>query len=392
MKIAVVGDGIIGVAIAYFLRISGADVILIGDQNAIIPSATEVSGGLLRVMDSNLPLARAALKGVLTFREWADLGLPGETGYVGCGAVYLEEISSNSRYQDYIHALDCPEYPVSQLTNSSLSRIFPAIEAPENAFIIYEPNGGYGSPRTTRASILRAYRKLGGEVINARALRAVLDHGECCIIEHCHGRTDVDIIVVATGARSDNLLANSGIQLSASMNVTPKTIAIPYFSDIESNLTGNDLPVLVDMDRGTFVRSLGGDKYLVGAGNDGDVVEGDVAPSLKQAHIDDAKRRVSSSVPDLRQAKPCGGYLGVDGYTPSLKPVIGWLPSSRCAYLAIGFSGRGYKISIPVAATIAKELLRATGMAGHDMLHTIGLSDGIFTPLICQPELEVSAS
>lgn len=81
--------------------------------------------------------------------------------------------------------------------------------------------------------------------------------------------------------------------------------------------------------------------------------------------------------------------MGVDGYTSNSRPVVGWLPSLKPAYLASGFSGRGYKIALPIAATVAAELLKVMGMTQHEILDALTLGNDTFFPLVSRPRLDV---
>lgn len=381
MKVAIIGDGIVGVAVAYFLKISGTNVTLIGDHSRTTPSATDVSGGLLRVMDPDVATAQVALRGVLTFKNWTALGLPGNPGYTACGAIYLAKDAAKAHCQDIAVHLDCAHYPLSFLKQPELHRRFPAINPPKNATILFEPHGGYGSPKATRDALLVDYLAMGGAIVNT-----VVQSIEKKCIMHDAGETHADVVVIATGARTNTLLSRSNIHCSVATTITPRTIAIPYFEDRDRKLTNQKFPVLVDLIRGTYVRPLCGGKFLIGAGNDGHIVDGGTHPALSQQHIADAHARGAQCVPALGQAAPSGGWLGIDGYTHSKRPVVGWVTNCPNTYLASGFSGRGYKLSLPIAAHIASEILDRLGRHEHEIIQRIAAHDTTLAALVQRPE------
>ncbi|MEL6639770.1 MAG: FAD-dependent oxidoreductase [Pseudomonadota bacterium] len=381
MRVAIIGDGIIGVAIAYFLKVSGADATLIGDLSRTSPSATDVSGGLLRVMDPDAALAHIALRGVLTFRNWEALGLPGNPGYTACGAVYLAKATAKAHCQNIAERLDCAQYPLSFLKQKELHRRFPGIKPPKNSTILFEPHGGYGSPKATRDALLDGYLNIGGAVVEATAQSI-----EKNIITHDAGVTHADVVIVATGAWTNALLSRSNIHCSATTTITPRTIAIPYFEDRDGKFAKQTFPVLVDLIRGTYLRPLCGGKFLIGAGNDGHIVDSTTRPALSQQHIADAHARGAQCVPALAQAAPSGGWLGIDGYTDSNRPVVGWVTNGRNTYLASGFSGRGYKLSLPIAAHVASEVLDRLGKRQHEITHRITTHKKAFAALVQRPE------
>ncbi len=391
MKVVVIGDGIVGTAIAFFLKHSGANVVLVGPSAPITRSATDVSGGLLRVVDSDLTLAAVAKEGVMIFRRWRKLGMPGECGYCSCGAVFLASHDGSDAFAKIAEDLSSEDYPIRCIPNEKFGDSFPMLRLPDGAQVFFEPFGGYGSPIETRDSLLEEFVEIGGNLIRSTAVKITkLGHPAVELTDN-PAQLGCDLVVVATGRGTTELLRRSGMTLIGSSAMLPKTIAIPHFIRTHTNERSEIFPVLVDTMNGTFLRPLENGQFIVGAGNDGETVGFDDDPILQHRHIIDAQQRISETVPSLYHCVANQGRIGVDAYTSSNRPVIGFMSSHPSVFVASGFSGRGFKIAVPVAASIALEILSVGHMKSSDLTQALALPDTLFSSLAITPEQELAA-
>lgn len=387
MKIAVVGEGIIGTAIAFFLAHSGADVTLIGSRTTGPRSATDVSGGLLRVLDPDKATATVAKRGVMALRHWARLGLPGECGYTPCGAVFLAPESDGIAYEQLANELNSEDYPMHRLSDSAFSQKFGMLQLPPGACVFQEPFGGYGSPSQTRDSLLQAFVQMGGEYKALRVEEVISSNSALSQVRCANSRSDYDLVVVAAGRGTGPLLANSGFTLTGDSVLTSRTIAIPHLRTENPGARTSNFPIIVDLVSGTFLRPLGVGKFIVGAGNDGDIVDATENPRLHDQHILDAMERISKSVSGLNKQCRSRGAIGVDAYTTQGRPVVGVVLENPCIFVASGFSGRGYKLSMPVSASIAMDILLRGSMKASTLTQTISAPSSLIAALSVNPEI-----
>lgn len=370
MKIIVIGNGLYGAGIAFLLQEAGTDTLLVGPLTSKPKSATKVSGGLLRVVDPDLSLARLALSGVDMYRSWEELRLPGSCGYEGCGALIVaREAEATARLKEAAE-LGNLRYPIEPLSNTALQMRFPAMTVASDAVAFFEPFGGYGSPELTRCSLIEGLLRCGGHYRKLDTL--AVESSNTLVASNGRTTTQIkaDAFVIAAGRSSISLLECAGFRPRNQNLLIPRTIAVPHFQG-PTVKEGCGLPVLVDYVHNTFLRPLSDDRVLVGAGNDGDEVAEGVEPSLNNSHIEDARRRIASTFGDLQEAPHAGGDVGVDMYTPTLQPIVGPLSMRPELFLAAGFSGRGYKISFPISAHIAKSVLYHHGIRPTGLLKRI---------------------
>lgn len=385
MKIIVLGDGLYGACTAFLLRQAGVNTLLVGPRDARPVSATEVSGGLLRVVDLDFPLAQIALAGIDTFRNWQIYGFPGTCGYDGSGAVFLANDREVIEQLSVAAALGDDRYPIQRLSALSLRALFPALCLEPETVGFYEPFGGYGSPQATRHSLIAGFYQLGGEYQKLETV--AVENGSIIVSSDDSRPTRIvaDAVVIAAGRGSSTLLEKAGFLPNDISILTPRTIGTPYFEPQNSG-SGSTIPVLVDLVNKTFYRPLPDGRFLVGAGNDGQEIGEMDSPVLSADLVDDARSRIESTVPHLKGARHIGGVVGVDVYTRTSRPIAGRLSKRPGLFLATGFSGRGYKIAPPICAALARAILLSIEAKTSDLIERIAIDEPEFASFVVAPD------
>lgn len=385
MKAIVLGDGLYGAFTAFLLQEAGVNTLLVGPRDARPASATEISGGLLRVVDLDLPLARLALSGVDTFRNWRSRGLPGVCGYDACGAIFLADQAKAIEKAEAVAALGDGGYPIQKLSTQSLQALFPALRVSSDTIAFFEPFGGYGSSRETRYSLIDGFRRLGGEYRKLETVAIETGQGIVASGAHATMRFKADRIVIAAGRGTRSLLEKAGVLPIDDGLLNPRTIGMPRFEAEDAGIKVT-VPVLVDLVHGTFSRPLEQGGFLAGAGNDGQEVGEMDSPVLTSALINDARSRITLTVPRLKGALHIGGDVGVDVYTDAMRPVVGCLSQRPSVFMAVGFSGRGYKIAPPISAALAGAVLCSLGARTSELIERIAVSEVDFQNFVISPD------
>jgi len=65
-------------------------------------------------------------------------------------------------------------------------------------------------------------------------------------------------------------------------------------------------------------------------------------------------------IPAYAGAAWAGGFAGAYDYTPDWNPLLGWTPGIEGLYLALGWSGHGFKLAPAVGEVVADEVLGRT--------------------------------
>ena len=78
-------------------------------------------------------------------------------------------------------------------------------------------------------------------------------------------------------------------------------------------------------------------------------------------HVDPAYERsiraaLAERLPSYATAEWVGGFAGTYDFTPDWNPLIGWAPGVEGLYLALGWSGHGFKLAPSVGEVAAAEV------------------------------------
>jgi glycine/D-amino acid oxidase-like deaminating enzyme len=334
----------------------GWDTTLLESGGIGAQGATFYSGGLLRAFDPDAQLVGVAAHGIQAFRQWAELGLPGDCGFMQTGAFYFIAPGRERAAESIAGDLMRGGYPVEFLPKKEVLSRFPAIRDGAWVAAIYEPWGGYGDVRQTAVSLAEGLGEKGHILTGQKVLgiRRVGDSG--VVLETAGGKIDADRVVLAAGAGTAAILQASGIKLAEQQWLRARSIGVPCFAIEEPR--GVDFPFVgIDEVHETFLRPAGPNRYMVGANLDRWLDADELPPPLTVDHAEDARRRGAHTLDILRAARWQGGVNGYDGYTENRRPIIGAVQDFPALYLAMGFSGRGYKITLAIAAAIVSEFL-----------------------------------
>ncbi|MFA1677244.1 NAD(P)/FAD-dependent oxidoreductase [Rhizobium mongolense] len=353
--IAVIGGGIVGSAIAWFCADAGAKVVLIERSEPGAGGATSVSGGILRVFDRDVHVARCAKHGMSIFKNWGKYGMPGSAGYVPCGFVYLLNDHDVIAARSLAEQLDSRAYPVKFIEKNAIRSLFGWLKEGEWAGAVLEAKGGYGEPRRTAESLSNAAYLRGVIACTNETVQSVQPDPVGVRIVTNKRILFGGKAVLSAGAATDAVLIKSGIILRDDQRIRPRAIGVPT---LVSNNGGMPIShTVVDELNVTYVRPLSSGAYMVGANLDRWVTDPHEVIQSTSDQAEDAHMRGAKIAQCLDATTVADGVCGIDGYTISGRPVVGVVPGFKELFIAAGFSGRGYKTAPFVAAVIAENLV-----------------------------------
>jgi len=171
--------------------------------------------------------------------------------------------------------------------------------------------------------------------------------GEGFAIETAGGRVRAGRLVLSAGAWTAGLAAGLGVRLPISFYVPQMQATVPL-----PRVLG---VVLLGWSRRLSMKQMRSGAALIGGGKRGwgDLVtraRGLAEESLRLGAADAAE-----VLPVLARAETTRSWVGLEGLTPDLMPVIDRLDDGR-AYVAAGFCGHGFAIG-PVVGRLLSEWL-----------------------------------
>ena len=372
-QVIIIGSGIIGAAIAYYLTRKGISDVLVLEQGEIgSQGATSACLGGLRTQFStavNIRFSLISRKVYQRFKE--EFGV--DPGFKPHGYLFLATtpkqwmiFKSTSRLMKVLNL------PVESLSPQEVSRRWPFIRVDNLSGGSYTEEDGFYSP----IDILQAYVKKsrqGGAVFmeKVQVTGFSIKNNNAVGIQTIDGHNiKASNVVNAAGPWAGRVASMAGLNLP--INPLKRHL---FFTDTFHELP-DIFPMVIDVDSGWYMKREG--RGLILGGPTG-------SKSFSQ-HVDfDAEEWTAEKsiqrVPALERAKIIRGWVGHYEMTPDHHAVIGSFPELRNFICAAGFSGHGFQHA-PATGMIVAELiangkpetediypLRPTRFRENDLIH-----------------------
>ncbi|MFI5801300.1 NAD(P)/FAD-dependent oxidoreductase [Streptomyces sp. NPDC051561] len=362
----VVGGGIVGAFLALRLAEAGVRRVVLCEQARLAShGATSRSGGLLRLHHTVRSDTELAARSLPVFEQWADV-IGGDCGYRRTGFLqlvgpeYAQALAANTA----VVATAAGPGRTEVLGLDDVRRLYPGLSLDGVAAAAHEPDGGYADPVRAARAATTAARRAGVEVYEGVRVHEVLtasSQQRVTGVKTTVGRISAPLVVLASGAWGTGPAAGLGVQVP----VTARRIGLAQarLPDVGRRAGPASVPTCIDDTTGSYFRPDGTDHLYFGVPSHPDVALGhDVAP-LTAEEISSALEAVARRVPAVTTAHLTGTRAGLDGYTPDKRPVIGAAGPDGC-YLALGFSGGGFKTAPAVADLATAEIVEGQAVAG----------------------------
>jgi sarcosine oxidase subunit beta len=345
--VVVVGAGVVGASVAFHLAERGVDTLVL-DREGPAAGSTARSGALIRAhypTALEADLAWESLTGY--FEPWSER-VGGGCGFTRTGFAYLvgEENVEALRHNVALQRSVGVETEI--VGAEELGELDAALHTNDITLAAYEPRGGYADPTATTVGLLRAAQARGARFERRRAT-ALLERGDRIRGVRTDGGTlEAEAVVLASGAWSVSLAGSVGLNVP----IRPARVRVALFErpyELPTHLT------LIDTMEGFYARPAAERATLVGSRDSLEWLSGpdEPTPEPDAAFVEGASRKMGHRIPALAGAPYRAGRSGILDMTPDGRPILG--PSGPDGlFLAVGWSGTGFKKAPAVGAEIAR--------------------------------------
>jgi glycine/D-amino acid oxidase-like deaminating enzyme len=352
--IIIIGGGVIGCSLAYNLAKHGAKNIVVLERKAICSGGTAKSCAIVRThysIETNLIHAVESLK---IFANFADI-IGGEAGWNRTG--YLIVGPEEHRQPMLAVFRKQNEYGIDTrtLTPAEAHEFHPLLRLDDAGVIGYDTQAGYADPHLTTTSYARRARELGVTIRTDTPVIGLKLTGSLKRLQTPQGAFESPTVIIAAGPWTNAIGQMIGVtfpyEISRHKVITLK-INRPYERSwaIVKDLTTPDK---------IYFRPEAGGVVLVGTGDHGDPIEDADAltDQVDLDHVARIDRLVSRRMPAFAEAKYVAGWTGPYDITPDWNPIVGPLPGYDGLYVAVGFSGHGFKLAPTIGEGLAQTVL-----------------------------------
>jgi glycine/D-amino acid oxidase-like deaminating enzyme len=303
---------------------------------------------------SNAVTARLAMRGTETIVRWADEIGVGDSGYVRTGYLVTVPDRLVGACRDNVARLQALGLDTAFVTPGEIAGIEPLLSLDGIGGGAHEPGGGFADAHKMvlgwfAAATLRGLVTKVGSAVTA----ITAPGGRITGLRTASGDVAAERVVLATGAWGPELLRPLGIDLPITLKRIQVAILRQAVGGPRPNVVCSDAVtnVVVRPDRGALVYAVTYfDEPALARADDCDH---EVSPGYDAA----IGRALAERYPSLAGCEWVTGWAGPYDAPPDWNPVLGWAPGVDGLYLALGWSGHGFKLAPAVGEVVAAEVL-----------------------------------
>jgi sarcosine oxidase subunit beta len=350
---AIVGAGIVGLATAHALCRDEAGSVALFDRGLPGSGDSGRSFSMVRCHYSNAIVAQLAMAGSRTIANWHDEVGVADAGFARCGYLLTVPHDLVEACRGNISMLQGLGLDTRFVEPDEISEVEPELSLTEVAGAAYEPGGGFADAQKMCLGWFAAATSRGLQPHLGEAVQAIrVEAGRAVGVETADGFVPCGQVVVATGAWANELLrplgAEQPIELRRLQVLVGRTApGGPLPSAVCSDAVTN---VVVRPDRG---RQFCAVAY---AGEDPLERADDCDHDASSDYVNVVRSGLRLRYPRLANFELVRGFAGPYDVTPDWNPIIGPCEEVEGLYLAVGWSGHGFKLSPAVGEVVAAEI------------------------------------
>lgn len=336
LRVAVVGAGVIGLAVALELAGRGHQVVVV-ERSKPGNGTSRTSFSWLNA-NGKLPPSYFELNhaGMAWFHQLASDGVERDWLRLEGRIHYASSDRARRTLEDRVRLMRGLGYPATEISRGQALRLEPDLLIPPTADIVLWPSEGSVAPEAWIREMVGRARGAGVEILRPAivdAIDATPRHAELSI----EGSTiRADVAIVCTGGWTGTLLAKAGTRLpmlpatkgGETLGLLGYTESIPAI--IKRTISGDDLNVRPDLPSGRYVvQALDLDPDV--SPEDQPDPSGPAAATM----IERARRTIRGfGGAGLREVRVGRRSIPADGLT-----ACGWVPGMTRAYVIVTHSG-----------------------------------------------------
>jgi glycine/D-amino acid oxidase-like deaminating enzyme len=368
--VVIVGGGVIGTSIAFHLAARGVPGVAVVDKSFVASGATGKSSACVRQHYTTAETCRMIRVSLDCFERFADLTRGGTCGFRRTG--YLLGVDDRMRppMETSVALQRTVGINTGLVSPEEMREIEPRMRTDDLVAGCYEPDSGYCNPAETAQGFARAARALGARVLEDTEVVGIETAGDRVTgVRTSRGPIETGRVVNAAGLWGARVGAMLGLDIPIA--VCRHKISIVSWPEASRG----PHPMVYDFVTNIYTRPELGEHILVGgldAEESHDLADPDhYREGVSLDESTEALARVSHRFPVLAEGRIARGYAGCFDVTPDWHPVLDRV-GPEGSYVAVGFSGHGFKLSPAVGQMMAA--LVAEGPAAHPDLPAFRLS------------------
>ena len=352
--ILIVGGGVMGTSIAWQLARRRAGKVMLLEKSFLGAGSSGKSGAIIRQHYSNRLTASMAQKSLRVFEHFDDV-VGGPPVFTRTGLIVVVNEKDRPGLESNLEMQRELGIDVRLVSGQVLADIDPNARLTEDELAAFEAEAGYVEAVQVVASYAEAARKEGADIrLGVQVQNIVTQGGKIVGVETNEGRYNSKTVVLATGPWAAQLGQGLGLKLPVQACRTQVAL-MRRPADF-----GRRAAVYADFVQGIYFKPTHGE--MIHAGSlAGEEINNPVDPDAYNEAADgdwlpQVRQRLSRRYPAMHRGYGRGGYGALYAITPDWHPILDKVPGLEGAFVAVGFSGHGFKMS-PIVGQLMAELI-----------------------------------
>jgi sarcosine oxidase subunit beta len=353
--VVIIGGGINGASIAYYLTKQGISTTLL-EKEFIASGPTGLSSAIVRQHYSNPVTARMALQSLHVWENFPDLiggdSVFTKTGFlIGVRPEDVEGLQANINMQQSIGI------QTKFVTPQEMSDIDPELNLDFLGGGAYEPDSGYCDASAAANGFAKAAQAMGLRLRTGVRARGFQIEGERISgVETDQGLLPAGNVIVAAGPWTPLLLEKVGVNIP----ITAARVKVALYRRPEDF---QDHRVWADFISQVYLRPETGNLMLVGSispKESDDLVKDpdNFNNRVEMETLVDFAERAAMRYPAMERSHVASSYVSLYDITPDWHPILDAVPGIEGLYVCAGGSGHGFKLAPAVGDMIAKLVMQ----------------------------------
>lgn len=346
--VVIIGGGIIGLSIAYYLALKKAGKIVLFEKGQLGEGSTSRCVGGIRAQFSTEINIRFSLESLKTFEQFKEeFGVDPEfrkIGYLFLGTAEreIEVFKENRKLQKKFNI------PVEYLKFDEIGSRWPFLRVDDVLGGTFCAWDGYAGPNEVLLGFASGAKRAGVKIHEGTEVIGISTaKGKIQSVKTKNEEISTPVVVNAGGPYAASIGEMMGVRIPV------KPLRRQIFITTPFHLADHPIPLTIDFHRGWYFRQEG----------DGLLLSGplDVEPSFNlnteyEAMVE-ASENATYRVPVLEKARIARGWAGLYEISPDHHAILGSVPRAKGFILANGFSGHGFQHSPAVGRVITELIL-----------------------------------
>ena len=345
--VVIIGGGIIGLSIAYYLALKKAGSIILFEKGQLGEGSTSRCVGGIRTQFSTEINIRFSLESLKTFEQFEEeFGVNPEfrrVGYLFLATTEeeMEIVRRNIRLQKKFNI------PVELLNPQEIVARWPYLRMDDILGGTFCSWDGYAGPSEILSGFANGAKRAGVKICEGMEILEIsVVKGRIHDVKTKDEQIFTPLVVNAGGPYAASIAEMVGIEIPV------KPLRRQIFITAPFHLSDHPIPLTIDLYREWYFRQEGDGLLLSGPLDREPSFNLNIDYEAMAATSENAMYRV----PVLEKARLARGWAGLYEISPDHHAILGKVPATEGFILANGFSGHGFQHS-PAAGRVIAELI-----------------------------------